>query len=80
MTKEFDWNEVEDDLVLSEQLAVAIYENPKGNTVIRQAAADSHDEDAVIIINRNNLSAFVAALQRHLKTQQDNDAGPAQSQ
>jgi hypothetical protein len=69
MADNFDWKDVEDDLVLSEQLAVAVYENPKRDIVIRQAAGFSQDEDSVIIISRNNLAAFVAALQRHLDQQ-----------
>ncbi|HUZ91351.1 MAG TPA: hypothetical protein VMU78_05545 [Methylocella sp.] len=76
MTDGFNWNDVEDDLVLSEQLAVAVYENPMGNTIIRQAADSSRDEDSIIIINRSNLATFVAALQRHLKNQQDNSGHP----
>jgi hypothetical protein len=71
MGEEFNWSDVEDDLVLSGQLAVAVYENPKGDTVIRQEADHSRDEDSVIIINRGNLAAFVTALQNHLKAQQE---------
>jgi hypothetical protein len=73
MTNEFNWNEAEDDVILAGQQAVAIYENPKGDTVIRQEGTYSHDEDSIIIINRNNLAAFVDALQQHLKNQRDAD-------
>ena len=73
MADKFSWDEIEDDLVLKEQLAIAVYENPKGDTVVRQAADRTRDEDNVIIINRNNLAVFVGALQRHLEDQQQHD-------
>ena len=38
MTDKFSWDELEDDLAIKEQRAVAVYENPRGDTVIRQAA------------------------------------------
>jgi hypothetical protein len=74
MPEKFDWNDVQDDVVLTEQLAVAVYLNPKGDTVIRQAADAYRSEDSTVIINRKNLSSFVAALQRHLEEQQEKEA------
>jgi len=71
MTNEFNWNETQEDIVLSEQLSVAIYENPNGDTVIRQAAPYPNDQDSIIVICRNNLATFVAALQQLLKKQQE---------
>jgi len=76
MADEFKWADVDDDIVLSAQLAVAVYENPSGDTVIRQEADHSSDEDSIIIINRNNLAAFVAALQEHLRAQQERTGTP----
>jgi hypothetical protein len=70
MTNEFNWNEAEDDVILAGQQAVAIYENPKGDTVIRQESDYTRDEDSIIIIKRNNTAAFVDALQQHLENQQ----------
>ena len=71
MGEQFQWSDVEGDLVLAEQRAVAVYENPNGDTVIRQEADRNYsDEDLVIIINRKNLAAFVIALQNHLEAQQ----------
>ena len=65
MSDEFNWNDVEDDLVVPAQRAVAVYENPKGNIVIRQEA-DHVSEDAVVVISRNHIPVLIAALQRHL--------------
>lgn len=51
---------------------MAVYENPEGDIVIRQKADNiDSDEDAVIIINRSNLAAFIIALQNHLRVQQE---------
>jgi hypothetical protein len=76
MTDKFSWDELEDDLAIKEQRAVAVYENPRGDTVIRQPAdqSQSPDDDHIVIVNRNNLAAFVGALQRHLENQQQHDA------
>jgi hypothetical protein len=74
MTDQFNWDDMEDDLAIQEQRAVAVYENPKGDTVIRQAADASPDDDHIVIVNRNNLAAFVGALQRHLENQQQHDS------
>ena len=74
MTDKFSWDELEDDLAIKEQRAVAVYENPRGDTVIRQAADQTPDDDHLVIVNRNNLAAFVGALQRHLESQQQHDA------
>jgi hypothetical protein len=74
MTDEFSWEDLEDDLAIKEQRAVAVYENPRGDTVIRQAADQSPDDDHIVIVNRSNLAAFVGVLQRHLENQQQHDA------
>ena len=74
MTDKFNWDDFDDDLAVREQRAIVIYDNPKGDTVIRQAADHTPDEDSVVIVNRYNLAAFVGALQRHLENQQQRDS------
>lgn len=72
MAEEFEWTD--DVTVLTEQLEVAVYVNPKGETVIRQAARERGDDDAIVIIGRRNLPSFVRALQLHLNEQDAQDA------
>jgi hypothetical protein len=62
MADEFAWNDAGDDLVVNGQLAIAVYENPKGDIVIRQEADHSRDEDSFVIVAKGNLPALVASL------------------
>ncbi len=68
---EFEWTD--EGTVLGEQLAVAIYVNPRGDTVIRQEADQHGEDDAIVIIGRHNLATFVKALQKHLSEQECSD-------
>ena len=51
MGDEFDWSEIEDDIVLQSTGAIAVYENPRGDVVIRQQGIDYQmGDDAVVVI------------------------------
>jgi hypothetical protein len=62
-TADFDWNGDDDAVVLREQPAVAVYQNPRGQIVIRQERAWDEDSDTVVLILPENVSAIVRALQ-----------------
>ena len=53
--------------MVSLQLAIAVYENPKGDIVIRQSDDHSSDEDSIIVIANQPLQTFIAGLQNTLK-------------
>lgn len=59
---EFDWRRDADDVVIREQLAIAVYENPAGDLVIRQA--DWPDDDSIIIVAKSNAAALARAILR----------------
>ena len=61
----FDWKDLEDDLVVPRQRAIAVYENQNGEVVIRQAG-DHPDEDSIIVLHTNHVPALIEALQRHI--------------
>jgi hypothetical protein len=61
MGDRFDWQEVEEDTIIENVSAVAVYFNPKGAVVIRQQG-DFATEDQVIVIPARLLPALVAKL------------------
>jgi hypothetical protein len=65
---EFDWdNLAEESVIADERRAIAVYENPMGQIVIRQQAFDgSPDEDPFICIPREILPKLLKALQGFL--------------
>lgn len=50
MSDTFNWDEIADDVVVPEQAAIAVYTNPKGDIVIRQAGQYGPDEDQWIAV------------------------------
>jgi hypothetical protein len=64
MTDAFDWNEIADDIVVPEQAAVAVYTNPKGDVVIRQAGQYGPDEDHWIVVAPMHAHALAMAILR----------------
>lgn len=63
-SEDFDWvSENNEDVVLREQQAIAIYRNTYGGLVIRQHEGGfPGDHDTIIVINRENIGAFVDRL------------------
>ena len=63
-TGDFDWHSDKESVVLSEQLAIAVYPNQHGAIVIRQERAWDEDADIIIIIQPRNARAVADALVR----------------
>jgi hypothetical protein len=49
-------------IVQSGVKCVAIYDNPNGDSVIRQEPPDFQDEDVYIVISKNNIDAVIAEM------------------
>ena len=49
-SRDFDWIEMPDDVVVPEQAAIAVYINRDGEVVIRQAGQYHPDEDSCIVV------------------------------
>lgn len=60
MSGDFDWTDKES-ITIGEQLAVAVYENPRGDIVIRQQDWYG-DEDDWVIVAKQNVPALCRAL------------------
>jgi hypothetical protein len=60
-SERFDWCESES-IVLREQPATAVYINPAGDIVIRQANAYGDDDDDFIYLRPENVPALVDAI------------------
>jgi len=58
---DFDWAD-DADIVIEEQPRTALYINPRNSVVIRQSRWPE-DEDAIVIITRENLRALIRRLQ-----------------
>lgn len=52
------------DVVVPAQHEIEIYENEAGAAVIKMDAGGVYDEDQVVIVQRQNLPAVIAALTR----------------
>jgi hypothetical protein len=56
----FDWTS--NDVVVRQQDAVAVYQNPYGDVVIRREAAWDEENDVCVVIARQNVPAVVEAI------------------
>lgn len=57
---EFRWTD--EDTVIEDQHAVAVYRNPRNNLVIRQSSPDGRSDDPFIVIQARNIQTFVDAV------------------
>ena len=65
MTREpdFDWESVKEETIIESVGAIAVYENPNGDIVIRQKGIDyGMDSDAVVIVPVRYLEPLIARL------------------
>jgi hypothetical protein len=62
-TARFDWGSGNEDVLIHEQPATAIYWNPRGQVVIRQEAGWNDDSDPYLFFGPRNLPALIAKLQ-----------------
>jgi len=67
MREEFDWDAHQADVPIRTQMAIAVYRNPADDIVIRQERRDGQDEDQFIVIQPENVSALIQALQAEIK-------------
>jgi hypothetical protein len=63
---DFDWSAGNPDLVIPEQPATAVYENPFGSIVIRQEDRSLEGNDPFICIHPDNLGALIDRLHTFL--------------
>ena len=61
-TSEFNWDDVKDETILQSVGAIAVYENPNGDIVVRQQAIGYGDEDAFVIVPSRYLEPLIARL------------------
>ena len=66
MSQEFDWENAEDDLVIHTAQAVAVYNNEKGDIVIRQERHWDENEDPFIVVPISAGPILVEKLQKLL--------------
>jgi hypothetical protein len=58
----FDWKTIEEDIVVPEQAAIAVYTNPAGAIVLRQAGQYGPEEDTIIVVQPSHAMALASAL------------------
>lgn len=60
MNDDFDWSKLDDaDMIQESVSAIAVYENPKGNIVIRQQEELYSDGDSVVVVPKEKAAALV---------------------
>ena len=71
---DFKWDD--EDVVIQQVDAVAVYRNPHGDLVIRQRDTTSH-EDSVVVLPMERAKALRAAIKREMKAARVREAqGP----
>lgn len=61
-SRDFDWIDSAEDVVVPEQAAIAVYLNPRGDVVIRQQAQYHPDEDTWIVVAPDRAQAVADAI------------------
>jgi hypothetical protein len=61
-TEFFDWRTIEEDIAVPEQAAIAVYCNPEGKIVLRQAGRYGPDEDTTIVVHPSHALALVGGI------------------
>jgi hypothetical protein len=59
---DFDWNDVANDIVIPEQAAIAVYNNPNGGIVCRQAGQYGPEEDSWIFFHPSHALTLAKAI------------------
>ena len=61
--EEFDWDDVKEETIIQSVGAIAVYENPNGDIVMRQKGIDyGMDDDAVVIVPVRYLAPLISRL------------------
>jgi hypothetical protein len=63
---DFSWDPENEDVIVPDQLALAVYRNHWGQVVIRQERAWDEEDDVYVRINMESLPKVIARLQRLL--------------
>lgn len=64
MSDKFNWSTTDaDTIVVPSVRGVAVYENDRGEVVIRQEAGPLDDEDSFVIVPKTFLPALIRAIQ-----------------
>jgi hypothetical protein len=58
----FDWSTIEEDIVVPEQAAIAVYNNPEGGVVLRQAGQYGPDEDTTVVLHPSHALRLARAI------------------
>jgi hypothetical protein len=58
----FNWLDDRDDVVVGEQAAIAIYQNPNGDIVIRQKASSGEDNDSIVVVTPRDAGILAMAI------------------
>jgi hypothetical protein len=58
----FDWKTIEEDIVVPEQAAIAVYNNPEGGIVLRQAGQYGPDEDTTVVLHPSHALLLARAI------------------
>ncbi len=60
---DFDWDEIEGDLICQTVGAIAVYENSSHDLVVRQKSTNSYDdEDSFVVVPRDKVLALIHKL------------------
>jgi hypothetical protein len=60
---DFSWTDT-DSVVVRQQAAVAVYENPDGDVVIRRQRDWNENEDVFVVIPRDQVRTVIKAIER----------------
>jgi hypothetical protein len=70
---EFEWDTNNEDVIVPDQRATAVYVNRWGQAVIRQEKAWDEEDDAFVIVDRFHLPTLIARLQAIVDRPLDRD-------
>lgn len=59
---DFDWSSNNEDVIVPEQRATAVYVNPWGQAVIRQERAWNDEADTVVVVDHAHLPEVIKSL------------------
>ena len=70
---DFDWDDVKSDLICKTVGAIAVYENPNQDIVIRQENTNVYeDEDSFVVVPRDKVLALIHKLKLEMGLSEGN--------
>ncbi len=63
----FSWSVKNEDVIVPDQRATAVYSNPWGQVVIRQYEQEYGESDSFVVIDRAHVRTLIDALDREFK-------------